>query len=148
MPKIDIATPDDHMLFREFEHTGDVGIEIAAPSREELFRRAAIALAAMMVDRATVGDGEERHIAVRGGNDIELMHDLLSELLALFMVDEFIWRDVTIVASAAGLEATLRGEPFSSDRHSFRGEVKAITYHELCVEQSPTGWHARIIFDV
>ncbi len=146
--KIADLEPNDGELFREFEHTGDLGIEISAPSRSELFRRAAIALAAVMVDRSTVEYREERRLKLRSDDDMELMHDMLATLLNLFVVEGFVWRDASIMESAAGLSAVVHGEPFSPDRHGFRGEVKAITYHQLTVEQSSSGWHARIILDV
>src|SRR5664280_2968622 len=55
---------EDAALFREFEHTGDLGIELDAPTRGELFRRAAIALAAPLVETAGVAEIEQREIAV------------------------------------------------------------------------------------
>jgi SHS2 domain-containing protein len=148
MAKATDAEPNDDELYHEFEHTGDVGIAITAPSRNELFRRAAIALAAVMVDRSTIASREKRRVEVRAADDVELMHDMLAALLDLFVVEGFIWREASIEETTTGLDAVLHGEPFSPDRHGFRGEVKAITYHQLTVEQSSSGWHARIILDV
>jgi len=139
---------EDAVLFREFEHTGDLGIELAAPTRAELFRRAAIALASLLVETANVMAIERREITVEGEADLDLMHNLLSELLALFTVEGFIWREASVIEAEQSLRITLRGEPFDPARHSFRGEIKAVTYHELMVENSPEGWRSRIIFDV
>jgi len=139
---------EDAVLFREFEHTGDLGIELAAPTRAELFRRAAIALASLLVETANVTAIERREITVEGEADLDLMHNLLSELLALFTVEGFIWREASVIEAEQSLRITLRGEPFDPARHSFRGEIKAVTYHELMVENSPEGWRSRIIFDV
>ncbi len=84
------------LCIAKFEHTGDVGIELTAPTRSELFRRAAIALAALLVERASVAEIEQRKIAVQAESDLDLMHDLLTELLALFTVEGFIWRDASV----------------------------------------------------
>ncbi len=135
-------------LFREFEHTGDLGIELAAPTRGELFRRAAMALASLLVETASVTAIEQREITVEAETALDLMHDLLTELLALFMVEGFIWRDASVKEADRSLRVTLRGEPFDPTRHAFRGEIKAVTYHQLMVENSPDGWRSRIIFDV
>jgi len=149
MPTKPTATQtEDAALFREFEHTGDLGIELDAPTRGELFRRAAIALAALMVETASVAKTEQRQIAVEAEADLDLMHDLLTELLALFTVDGFIWCDASVTEAGRSLRVTLRGEPFDPDRHPFRGEIKAVTYHQLMVEDSPGGWRSRVIFDV
>ena len=55
----------DSDIFREIEHTGDVGIEVEAGSRAELFRRAALAIAQLMVDTATVRRIERREFRSR-----------------------------------------------------------------------------------
>jgi len=136
-------------LFREFEHTGDIGIELEAPDRNELFRRAAIAIAALLVERSGVAAAEEREVAVKAASDEDMMHDLLEDLLALFLVDGFIWSDASAQARDDGsLRVTLRGERFDPERHEFRGEIKAVTYHQLSVRQSAEGWKARVILDV
>jgi len=139
---------EDAALFREFEHTGDLGIELDAPTRGELFRRAAIALAALLVESASVAEIEQRQVAVEAETDPDLMHDMLTELLALFAVDGFIWRDASVTEAGRSLHVTLRGESFDPARHAFRGEIKAVTYHQLTVENSPGGWRSRVIFDV
>jgi len=146
--KTTTTSTEDGTLFREFEHTGDLGIELDAPTRGELFRRAAITLAWLLVERASVSAIEQREIRVEAESDPDLMHDLLTELLALFMVEGFIWRDASVTEADRSLCVTLRGEPFEPARHAFRGEIKAVTYHQLMVEHSPVGWRARIIFDV
>lgn len=149
MPTKPTAPPaEDAALFREFEHTGDLGIELDAPTRGELFRRAALSLAALLVETASVAEIEDREVAVEAGSDVDLMHDLLTELLALFTVEGFIWRGASVKEAGRSLRVTLRGEPFDPARHAFRGEIKAVTYHQLAVENSPDGWRSRIIFDV
>jgi len=144
------TSPDnsDTPFYREFEHTGDTGIELTAPSRGELFRRAAIAMGAMLVGRETVVANLERNVTVAAETDADLMHDLLAELLNLFVVDSFIWRDAMVEEWEGTLRVTLRGEPFDPTRHDFRGEIKAVTYHQLSVEQGADGWRARVIFDI
>jgi len=149
MAKKPTTTPTaDAALFREFEHTGDIGIELTAPTRGELFRRAVIALAALLVERATVSEIERRRITVEAETDLDLMHDLLTELLALFTVDGFIWRDACVKEVDRSLRVTIRGEPFEPTHHPFRGEIKAVTYHQLLVENSSKGWRSRVIFDI
>lgn len=125
-----------------------MGIELDAPTRGELFRRAIIALASLLVERAGVVPIEQRAIAVAAETDPDLMHDLLTELLGLFTIERFIWREASVEEAGRLLRVTLRGEQFDANRHAFRGEIKAVTYHQLMVEEAAEGWHARIIFDV
>lgn len=149
MPREDNNPPtEDAPWFHEFEHTGDVGIELSAPTRCELFRRACIGLASLLVENSGVEQTEQREVAISAATDADLMHDLLSELLCLFTVEGFIWRDASVKQADRSLQVTLKGEPFDPSRHSFRGEIKAVTYHELTVADSANGWRARVIFDV
>jgi len=136
------------VLFREFEHTGDLGIELTAPTRSELFRRAVVALSSLLVETSGVAAIEQRRIVVEAAADPDLMHDLLTELLQIFTVEGFIWRDASVEEADRALRVTLHGERFDPTRHAFRGEIKAVTYHQLTVENSSDGWCARIILDV
>jgi len=134
--------------FTEFDHTGDVGIEVGAASRPALFGCALVAMARLMVAGDAIRALETRTVSVSANNDIDLIHHLLSAALNLFLVDEFIWRDASVVATGGGLTAQLAGETFDRLRHELRGEIKAVTYHQLSVSQHKTGdWRARIIFD-
>jgi SHS2 domain-containing protein len=134
--------------FREIEHTGDTGIEITAKSRTELFRQAALGLAALLVDPTLVEPAVTGKVLAASAADPDLLHDLLAQLLNLFLLEAFIWRDVSVEEVADGLRVKLKGERFDPRRHNFRGEIKAITYHQLAVERLADGWHARLIFDV
>jgi len=142
------ASNEENPLYRELEHTGDIGIEITAPVRSELFRRAALALAALLVEPSNVASTEQRKTEINAGDDIELMHDLLTELLQLFAADGFIWHDATVEERDGGLHIVVQGESFNPTRHLSRGEIKAVTYHQMSVEDLGNEWRARIIFDV
>ncbi|HUY19041.1 MAG TPA: archease [Candidatus Binataceae bacterium] len=139
---------DDGELFREFDHTGDLGIELEAPSRPELFAHALTALSRLMVEPDGIRPLEARRLELAAASDPDLMHDLLSAALTLFLADGFIWQDASVAEQDGGLAATLRGEPFDRRRHSLIQELKAVTYHRLSVEQSNGRWRARIVIDV
>src|SRR5215469_10827762 len=113
-------------FFREIEHTGDVGIEVEAGSRAELFRLAALAMGQLMVDTAAARGRERRELSVPRADDADLLHDLLSELLHTFVVDGYIWSDVTVDDSDPALKVRLMGERFDPKRHEFRQEIKAV----------------------
>lgn len=135
-------------FFREFEHTGDVGIEVEGSSRTELFAHALVAMARIVVDRAGIRVLERREIEARAGNDADCMHDILAAALNAFLIDAFIWRDASVDERDGTLVATLTGEPFDSHRHRLLTELKAVTYHRLAVEQIRDRWRATIVFDV
>jgi len=135
-------------LYREFEHTGDAGIELDAPTRAELFANAAVAMARLMVEEGDIEARERRTIEVTADSDADLMHDLLAAALNLFLADGFIWRDVSVEERVRSIVATLTGEPFDRKRHNLLTEIKAVTYHQLSAGPANGGWRARIIFDI
>jgi SHS2 domain-containing protein len=135
-------------LYRELEHTGDLGIEVIAPTRAELFRRAGLALAALLVESSDIQKAEARTVEITADDDIDLMHDLLTELLQLYAADDFIWCDIAVEDQGQTLQVILWGESFDPGRHKSRGEIKAATYHQLTLEKVKNEWRARIIFDV
>ncbi|HYB89714.1 MAG TPA: archease [Candidatus Binataceae bacterium] len=139
---------DDNDLFREFEHTGDLGIELNAPTRAAMFARAATALGRLMVEADGIVARERRRIEVRAATDADLMHDLLADALNLFLADGFIWREVNVEERGDSLLAEFAGESFDPSRHQLLTEIKAVTYHELQAGRAGAQWRARILFDI
>jgi len=46
------------------------------------------------------------------------------------------------------LIATVTGEQFDARRHELLREIKAVTYHQLTIDQGEEEWTARIVFDI
>ena len=103
----------------------------------------------VMVDTARVVKHQNREIQVAGISDTDLMHDLLSTLLQIFIIESFIWSEVAVEEEPQGLKLRLCGETYDPSRHEFRTEIKGVTYHELAVIQEKDGnWRTRVIFDI
>jgi len=136
-------------LFREIEHTADIGIEVEADTPSELFRRAGLALFSLMVSLEGVEAREEREETVRAEGWGDLLHDWLSRLLHSFLQDGFIAATITIEElDSTRLRARLVGEKLDYKRHNFETEIKAVTYHQLSVTCENGRWRAQVIFDV
>ncbi len=133
-------------FIREFEHTGEAGIEVDAPSRADLFACAAIGVARIMVAPDGIMSHETHVITVFGDGDEDLLHEALSDALNLFLCDGFIWRDATVEERPETIILKLTGESFDPRRHEMLTELKAISYHQLNVERDEEGWKARIVF--
>jgi protein archease len=139
----------ERKFWREFEHTGDAGIELEARSRGELFARGALALARLMVEPRGVRMLETRRVEAHANSDADLMHDLLAAALNLFLADAFIWRDARVLDERPELIVLeLSGEKYDARRHHLLTEIKAVTYHELTVGHAGARWNARIVFDI
>lgn len=132
-----------------FDHTADMGIRIAATSREELVVGAIEGLY-RAIGRLE-GEGEARQVSyeLRGEDDAGLLRDLLTEVLFLFELEKRILVEPRVGAFRNG-RLVVGGKSLRVDaaRSEFHREVKAITYHELAVRQVVDGWEATVIVDI
>jgi SHS2 domain-containing protein len=136
-------------MFRCFEHTADLGLRIEAPDLDGLFRDAARALFSIIAEPEGDGrPGEALRLEIAGTRRDDLLFDWLNELLYLFDSRQLLLDRFEVDVAADGLRATARGRPLDVDRDRLLHEVKAITYHELKVEQSEDGWLAEVIVDI
>jgi SHS2 domain-containing protein len=135
--------------FRILEHTADIGFEAFGASREEVFANAACALFHIIVELETVRPHDAVEIRVAGDDPPSLLINWLSELLYLQDAEGWLFRDFEIHSLAdTSLAAVARGEKLDPARHQLKLLVKAITYHQLSMEQTPAGWRARVYVDI
>ena len=135
--------------FRTLEHTADVGFEAFGATREEAYANAARALMNLIVDLETVAPREHVPLRITGPDAQSLLVNWLSEILFLHDADGWVFRDFEIKSLTEGsLSAVARGEKFQRSRHQLKMQVKAITYHQLALEESPHGWRAQVYVDI
>ena len=126
------------------DHTGDVGIEVRADSREGLFAEASRAMFDLLAGAPEDVAGTPEALALPEGDDAEALRDFLAELLYRFSMERKMY-----VGFKAG-SGTVQGawEPYDAARHPLRTELKAVTWHQLEVTRENGAWRARVIFDV
>lgn len=127
-------------------HTADVGIEVEAPDRAELLRRAALGMMALILDARPPAPREARDLVLEAPDLPSLFAAWLRELLYWHEVEGFAFVDAAFESlSDTGLRATVRGAP---DPAPPAREIKGVTYHGLVAERRRNVWYARVIFDV
>ena len=140
------------MTYRFIEHTADTGLEVEAETLDELFVEALRGMTDCITELERVAPKTRRRIGVRAADLGQLLVEWLSEVVYLFEVEDLLFcqAEVEIKQSKEGfdLEATAAGEPYDPDRHPVKIAIKAVTYHQLAVEQTASGWRARVIFDI
>ena len=70
--------------YRDFDHTGDLGVEVFGDSLQALFRHAGEALVNIITDADTIRTRESKAITVQAEGLEQLMVRWLNELLFLF----------------------------------------------------------------
>lgn len=131
-------------------HPADAVVRAWGPTPAAAIARAAQALTATMVD--VPADATPEHtvsLAVEGTDWADSLQRLLSELLFWFEQDGRVsLRTRVVEAAPTRIAAEVDTVAFDPERTPFRGEVKAITYHQLSLGPTGGGWEARVVFDL
>jgi SHS2 domain-containing protein len=137
-------------VHRFFDHTGDFGAELSAPTERALFEELARAWLDLLTDApASVAERETRPLEVSGIDAEDVLVALGNELLYLFETEGFLAARIDVTAlDSQKLTATAHGEPFDPARHPIARPVKAVTHHGAEVVRAEDGWRARVIFDL
>ena len=135
--------------YRLIDHTADFGIKIFGRDAIDLYRNAALALADLLVRGSTDRPSSRRDLRIQGADPADLMVNWLRELLYLWNGYQRITVDVDIrELYDHHLNALVTLSDFDPQQHHILHEIKAVTYHQVAVEQGERGWWARVIFDV
>lgn len=136
-------------MFELLEHPADIGFRAFGATAAELFANAAAAMLSIAAVLDAVEPVEEYRIEAEGTDYESLLVNWLSEVLY--------WYDGKRIAMGAfrvsridptSISASAFGEPRDPDRHPARLVVKAVTWHQLKVEQRDGGWVAEVYLDI
>ena len=130
--------------YEEIDHTADWAFRAFGKDLQELFENAAYALFALegaLDAQSTL----TREIQVAGLDREALLVNWLSELLFLQETKHETFQKFEITKlSDTELTATVHG----AQTQPITKFIKAVTYHDLKIEQTETGWQATVVVDV
>ena len=129
----------------------DCALDVEARDTNDLFETAAVALAELMVEPATLGTSTERTVALSAPGLDLLLYDWLSELIYRKDRDQEVFPQARVRVSGRGpfrLEAEVRGGIIDRARTTLRADPKAVTFHQFAVTAVDGGWRARIVIDI
>jgi SHS2 domain-containing protein len=136
--------------FKEIEHTADWELMVWAPDLRGLLEKAAQGMYALAGLTAGAGPRCQRNLEIQAPDPEGLLVNFLAELL-YFEADEGLVFDrfeleTVQLNDAVGnkLSARLVGAP----KEAPGKDIKAVTYHNMNIEQGSRGFEVRIVFDV
>ena len=148
--------------FEILEHKADLKIRSFGRTKEELFQNMLLGMQeSMKPELKTPGEETKREIKVKSLDWLALLVDFLSEVLYLTQINKEIYSDVKFKKfSGSELEAELFGKKVER----FGEDIKAVTYHNLEINQRPErskggrktnvlrpkdgSWEAIVLFDI
>jgi SHS2 domain-containing protein len=132
-----------------FEHTADIGVRVRGATLPDLFVNAARAMYEALGELAKTENGKLTELRLEATSLEDLLHDWLAELLFEVEANHMLYDEMQVEVLPGKLAAELRGGEIDFGRSHTNEEIKAVTYHQLRVEQLPDGsWQATVIFDV
>lgn len=143
----------DKNSFREIDHTADIGIEVTGGSVAELFANALFALNHVLFGDCTPRPVQTIRISLAEPELPDLLVTWLSEMNYRLGVGSFLAAEIPqLEILRDGTDYKLIAEIKGDDSHKFQNqmqtEIKAVTWHQLLVEERLGGWFARVIFDI
>ncbi len=150
--------------FTFLDHPADVGFVARGQHLSELFESAAAALLDCGWELDTVREREQVDIRARAATLEDLLFSWLAELVFLADAEHWVFKHVSVkhlepphVFTPEGappqkplweVRGSGHGERFDKARHHPRTYIKAVTYHQLEINESPDGWQATVFLDV
>ncbi|MDI6641347.1 MAG: archease [Elusimicrobiota bacterium] len=136
--------------FALINHTADIGIIAYGKTLQELFENAAYGMFHSMIDTFDKIRQKKSITVEVTGNDYEsLLVNFLNEFVYLSTTKRMLFCNFKInTFNKFFIQAEAKGEEITK-KHKLNFEIKAATYHNLKIQQSPEGeYHTQIIFDV
>lgn len=135
--------------FQILEHTADKGIAATGKTMAEAFENAAYGMFSLIADLTQYQPTVTRKVVVAAEDKEQLLWTWLSELLFNFEVEKQFPLDFEIVDLGDRiLRANVAIRPVDVDIEWLGSAVKAVTYHQLKVEETPEGWKVQVYLDV
>ena len=135
---------------KNFEHTADIGIEIESPTLLDAFQEVSLSFSEIITGGSLPEVLTSKEVFLESDNLDSLLVDFLSYLIVLFDTDDFIAGSAKLEISKKNtfqLAGKLVGENYNQDKHGYGVEIKAISYHQLLVQEGPPA-HLRVILDL
>jgi len=139
--------------FEYLEHTADVYVAAYGRDLGEAFENAALAMFETMTDTKHVEPAVEEPIEVEGHDKESLLYNWLESLLTRFEVSNLLYSRFKVekiekTEKGFELRATVSGESFNPEKHQQKVGIKAITYHQMEVQEKTEAVTLRFILDI
>jgi len=139
--------------FELVDHTADVGIKAHGSTLTELFENAARGMFAVIAGEKYKAQGSkiEKKIEINENKDNleEILVSWLSELLYIFNREKIYLDNFRILSlNNNGIKAETSGVNIDLYQSDLYTEIKAVTFHNLKIEEDIEGFSCTIIFDV
>jgi SHS2 domain-containing protein len=133
------------MSFEEIEHTADRAFRVTGRDLADLLENAAYAMQALDGLAATGGPSAAREIEVEGVDCESLLVNWLNEILFLEQAHQLVCDSFHIYELNSN---HLRARIKTRECNESHAHIKAATFHNLKIRETPEGLEAEVVLDV
>ncbi len=139
--------------YKYLEHVADLYIAAYGRSLKEAFENAAYAMFDSMTDIEKVEPTTKDRIQIEAEDEVALLHDWLLNLLIKFEIETMLFskfdvKQITKLRGRYTLHADVAGEVLNQKKHPSKVDVKAVTYHQMFVNENNGRVELRFILDI
>ena len=126
------------MSYKLLEHATDAFIEVTASDLKEAFIQAGNSVVETTIERSSVKENQQKKISVTGKELRYLLFDWLEEVIYQLITEGFAIHRFELDIKKNNeykLEAIAFGEPIDLQKHHFKVEIKAPTFHMMEISE-------------
>ncbi|OGU54385.1 MAG: hypothetical protein A2V66_12000 [Ignavibacteria bacterium RBG_13_36_8] len=141
------------LRYRLLQHTADIAIEVWGNSIDDLFKSSVEAWLDLSIEQKIFCANEKKQIKLSTTTLEELLKEFLSEINYMLHVKKWLTTSVdkisiTEIENSFVLSATIVGEPIDFNKYQIQEEIKAVTFHQLKIEEKDNFFSTKIVFDI
>ena len=138
--------------FRYLDHMTDVIVEAFGNTLEDAFANSARGLVNAMFELSEVIPNMEIKIYADGYDLESLLYNWLEKIILVMLIDNIIISNLKVNISERNgyysIIGVVTGEHIDLEKHRYKIEIKAVTYHEMTIKQDCTGVTIRFLLDL
>jgi SHS2 domain-containing protein len=138
--------------FRYLDHMTDVIVEAFGNTLEDAFANSALGLVNAMFELSAVIANMEIKIYADGYDLESLLYNWLEKIILTISIDNIVISNLKVNISERNgyfsIIGVATGEHIDLERHRYKIEIKAVTYHEMAIRQYSTGVTIRFLLDL
>jgi SHS2 domain-containing protein len=138
--------------FRYLDHMTDAIIEAYGSTLDEAFENSAKGLVNTMFNIKEISPDQEYEIIAKGYDIESLLYDWLEKVMLRILIDNIVLSDFKVKISESNgnyfLKGIVKGEVLDLQKHHYKVEIKAVTYHEMEIKQKGNIITTRFLLDL
>jgi len=135
--------------YSEVGPTADLTVEAVGDTLNEAFENVGKAMFNAMTPIEGIEERISRRFEVSGCDLGSLLFNFLDELLYIHETELLIFSsfEIDLNMENNSLKAECKGEKFNLQRHEQGIAIKAVTFHNMTIEEEESGWAVRVVLD-